>query len=282
MFRVLKQLKKVFSPVTIMLIPDIQRRPLRFKIPVVVIILFFILWGAISIYSIRSGIKAKSFDEVASQRDFYKNRFSEVQSTLLSLKTAEAEFKRLFALKDREEILEALDTSDTGSLDMEVLKKQIEKAMDTVGEIRDYLRQQRDIYFATPKGSPVETGYISSNFGWRIHPKTGRRDFHSGVDIAAWPGTPVRATADGIVSFAGWSGGSGRLVVIEHGFGYTTAYAHNKKVLVKVGQKVHRGDIIAFVGSTGNTTGPHVHYEIWLDKKPVNPKPYLLEASNVK
>jgi murein DD-endopeptidase MepM/ murein hydrolase activator NlpD len=109
----------------------------------------------------------------------------------------------------------------------------------------------------------------------RIHPKTHKRDFHTGVDIAAWPGTPVRATADGIVVFAGWSGESGKLVVIEHGFGYTTCYAHNKKILVKVGQVVRRGDVIAYVGSTGRVTGPHVHYEVWVDKKPVNPIPYL-------
>ncbi|NOY64538.1 MAG: M23 family metallopeptidase, partial [Nitrospirae bacterium] len=205
----------------------------------------------------------------------YKEQFRDLRTTIMTLKKEETRFKRLFSLDTKEEILENLDTSDFGSIDIELLKKQIEKTMESVGEIKDYLRQQRDIYFATPMGMPVDKGYISSNFGWRIHPKTHKRLFHTGVDVAAWPGTPVRATADGIVSFAGWSGGSGKLVVIEHGFGYTTCYAHNRKIVVKVGQKVKRGDIIAYVGSTGNTTGPHVHYEVWIDKKPVNPKTFI-------
>jgi murein DD-endopeptidase MepM/ murein hydrolase activator NlpD len=85
----------------------------------------------------------------------------------------------------------------------------------------------------------------------------------------------VRATADGIVSFSGWSGGNGNLVVLEHGFGYSTFFAHNKKVNVKVGQIIKRGDIISYIGSTGNSTGPHVHYEVWKDGKSVNPYKYL-------
>ena len=89
------------------------------------------------------------------------------------------------------------------------------------------------------------------------------------------PGSPVMATADGIISYAGWSGASGNLVVIEHGFGYSTGYAHNKKILVSIGQKVKRGDVVAYVGSTGRSTGPHVHYEVWIDRKPVNPKTYI-------
>jgi murein DD-endopeptidase MepM/ murein hydrolase activator NlpD len=104
---------------------------------------------------------------------------------------------------------------------------------------------------------------------------TGRADFHSGIDISSSPGNPVKATADGIVSFAGWSGGSGNLVVLEHGHGFSTFYAHNRKLNVRVGQKVRRGDVISYVGSTGDSTGPHVHYEIWKEGKPVNPKDYL-------
>ena len=95
------------------------------------------------------------------------------------------------------------------------------------------------------------------------------------MDISAAPGNPVTATADGIVSFSGWNGGSGNLVVIEHGFGYSTFYAHNKMTAVKVGQRVKKGDVIAYVGSTGNTTGPHLHYEVWKNGSPVNPKSFI-------
>jgi len=275
MHKIKKLLRRIFAPITIMLIPHSNKRPMSVKLPSIGIIVLLLVWTSFTAYIVFVGVTTERYNEVKAKLDFYYGQFADLRTTINSLKKSETQFKRLFSLEKKSEVLETLDVSDSGSIDMELLKKQIEKTMDTVGEIKDYLRQQRDIYFATPRGSPLEGGYISSPFGWRKHPKTGRRDYHTGIDIAAWPGTPVRATADGIVSFAGWSGGSGRLVVLEHGFGFTTAYAHNKKIIVKVGQKVNRGDIISYVGSTGNTTGPHVHYEVWLDKKPVNPRSYM-------
>jgi murein DD-endopeptidase MepM/ murein hydrolase activator NlpD len=110
----------------------------------------------------------------------------------------------------------------------------------------------------------------------RIHPIRGGNDFHTGLDISTKPGEPVHVTADGIVSFSGWSGANGNLVAIEHGFGYETFYAHNKETVVKVGQIVKRGDVIAYVGSTGSSTGPHLHYEIWKEGKIINPKPFIM------
>ncbi len=275
MHKIKTLLRRIFAPITIMLIPHSNKRPMSVKLPSIGIIVLLLIWTSFTGYIVFVGVTTERYNEVKAKLDFYYGQFADLRTTINSLRKSETQFKRLFSLEKKSEVLETLDVSDSGSIDMELLKKQIEKTMDTVGEIKDYLRQQRDIYFATPRGSPLEGGYISSPFGWRKHPKTGRRDYHTGIDIAAWPGTPVRATADGIVSFSGWSGGSGRLVVLEHGFGFTTAYAHNKKIIVKVGQKVNRGDIISYVGSTGNTTGPHVHYEVWLDKKPVNPRSYM-------
>ncbi len=124
------------------------------------------------------------------------------------------------------------------------------------------------------RGYPVP-GDISSPFGMREHPTSGKDDFHSGIDLAISPGTPVKATADGIVSYSGWHGGSGNLVGLEHGHGFSTFYAHNKSTVVNIGQKVRRGDIIGYSGTTGNSTGPHVHYEIWKDGKAINPAAYL-------
>lgn len=205
---------------------------------------------------------------------YYSGQFLELKSTIRTLKKAENEFTKLFSLKSREEVLKNFDTTDSGSIDMEDLKQQIKMTMETVGEIRDYLSKQRDLYKSTPRGWPVD-GRITSPYGRRDHPKSGDDEFHSGVDIAADLDTPVKATADGIVSFSGWSGGSGNLVVIEHGFKFSTFYAHNKTVSVKVGQKVKRGDIISYVGSTGHSTGPHVHYEVWHEGRSVNPVRYL-------
>ncbi len=282
MYRMKRLIKAIFTPVTIMLIPHSNKNLYRLKVSVAFLFLAFILWASLTAYTLFTGKTTAEYRELKKRVDFYNAQLQDMNETIRSLKKAESDFKRLFTLNSKEEILENIDTTYSGSLDVELLKRQIEKTMDEVGAIRDYLKKQHDIYFATPKGPPVDDGYIASPYGWRIHPKTGKKAFHRGVDIAAWPGTPVRATADGVVSFAGWSGGSGKLVVIEHGFGFTTCYAHNKKIVVKVGQEVKRGQIIAYVGSTGNVTGPHVHYEVWIDGKAVNPYKYLKEWLNAK
>ena len=119
---------------------------------------------------------------------------------------------------------------------------------------------------------------ISSPFGWRANPMGGRgSEFHEGIDLRAPTGTPIRAAGGGTVIFSGWQGGYGRTVIINHGNGITTLYAHNSVNLVYEGQRVERGDIIARVGTTGRTTGPHVHYEVRINNTAVNPRPYMLE-----
>ncbi len=267
-------IKKALTPITIMLIPHSSSKSIRFKIPSVGILISIILWIIGTVYVFSIAIDSFEYDRMKKSLNYYTKEFIELKSTISTLKKAENEFKKLFALKSKEEIFENLDTSDSGSIDMENLKRQIKLTMENVGEIKDYLSQQRDIYFATPKGWPAD-GRITSAYGYREHPMKGRKDFHSGIDIASEPGKPVRTTANGIVSFSGWSGGNGNLVVIEHGFGYSTFYAHNKKVTVKVGEKVKRADIIGYIGSTGNSTGPHVHYEVWKSGKSINPYKFL-------
>ncbi len=100
---------------------------------------------------------------------------------------------------------------------------------------------------------------------------------HEGLDIAAWPGAPIVATADGVVSFSGSLSGFGYVILIDHGFGYTTFYGHNKANKVRKGQRVKRGDIIAYVGNSGRSTGPHLHYEIQVNGVPVDPTKYIIE-----
>lgn len=129
---------------------------------------------------------------------------------------------------------------------------------------------------ALPCTYPVEAD-ITSPFGWRYHPVTRVRAFHSGFDFGAPVGTAIRATADGVVKAAGWDGGYGLRIVIDHGYGIETLYGHCSKLEAKVGQKVVRGDVIARVGDTGTSTGPHVHYEVRLNGEPVDPAPYLPE-----
>lgn len=267
-------LKRAFTPITIMFIPHSNTRSIRLKMPSIGVFASIIFLISGSVYVLSIAINTLEYHRMKQKLHYYSGHFLELKSTIMTLKKAENEFKKLFSLKSKEEVLKNLDTTDSGSIDMENLKQQIKMTMETVGEIRDYLSKQSDIYSSTPRGWPAN-GHITSPYGRREHPKSGDGEFHSGVDIATGSGMPVRATADGIVSFSGWSGGSGNLVVIEHGLKFSTFYAHNKMVSVKVGQKVKRGDIICYIGSTGNSTGPHVHYEVWHEGRPINPVSYL-------
>ena len=257
-----------------MFIPHSDAKALRIKVPSIGILASIILWFIGMGYVYTVAVDALEYSRMKERVNYYSSQFIEMKKTMTSLQNAENEFRKLFSFKTKERILENIDTSDNGSIDMETLKEEIKLTMESVGEIRDYLSQQRDNYIATPKGWPV-VGRISSPYGYREHPNTGMRDFHSGMDIASEPGTPVKATADGIVSFAGWSGGNGNLLALEHGLGFSTYYAHNRLVVVRVGQKIKRGDVIGYVGSTGNSTGPHVHYEVWKDGRSLNPITFI-------
>lgn len=273
-------LKKAFTPVTIMLIPHSKTRPVNFKVPFIGMFTTVVLCCFGIVYVLSIAVDTFEYYRMKDKLNYYSQQFLELNNTMTALKKAENEFKRLFSMKSKEKVLENLDTSDSGSIDMDNLKQQIKKTVESVGDINDYLRIQRDIYVATPKGLPV-AGRISSYYGQREHPRSGEENFHSGIDISSSPGSPVKATADGIVSFSGWSGGSGNLVVLEHGHGFSTFYAHNRSIPVKVAKKVKRGDIIGYVGSTGYSTGPHVHYEIWKDGKPIDPVNYLKGGNDV-
>ncbi|MDC1223358.1 DUF5930 domain-containing protein [Ascidiaceihabitans sp.] len=133
-----------------------------------------------------------------------------------------------------------------------------------------------------PFANPVKAAYrFTSKFGPRRDPKTGGRRMHKGVDFAAPNGTPLYATADGVVTHAGWSSGYGRLVKIQHEFGIETRYAHMSKLRAKVGQRVSRGDRIGDMGASGRVTGVHLHYEVRVGGKAVNPMIYIKAANDV-
>jgi murein DD-endopeptidase MepM/ murein hydrolase activator NlpD len=271
---------KLFRPVTIMLIPHSSRGPFNIKMPYAVLgmLAVFVLVGFI--YTASLTAHAVDYFVMKHKYTTLSEQFQSMQSTIYSLKESEIEFKRIFSLGSKKQVLEAAKSgSNDGSIDIEELKRQISESMASVSEIRGYLAREQNIYRATPKGWPVE-GKITSQFGIRKHPQNGQDQMHSGIDISVPSGTPVKATADGIVSFAGWSRGNGNVVVIEHGHGLSTVYAHNSGLNVKAGQTVKQGDLIAASGSTGYSTGPHVHYEIWKNGQHVNPAPYASDQGN--
>ena len=143
-------------------------------------------------------------------------------------------------------------------------------------ELWETLSEKQSLLNATPNIKPVH-GWYTSRFGYRISPFTGRLAMHNGLDIAASTGTPVMATADGVVSFAGYDPSYGKLVSIDHGYGVITRFGHNSQLFVQVGQKVRRRDVIAAVGNTGRSTGTHCHYEVRVNNVPVDPTNYILE-----
>lgn len=146
----------------------------------------------------------------------------------------------------------------------------------------DQLNLYRIAAEKAPFAIPVKNAFrYTSNYGYRRDPKTGGRRMHSGVDFAASAGTPIYATADGVVVHAGWQSGYGRLVKIQHEFGIETRYAHQSKVRVKVGQRVSRGERIGDMGASGRVTGVHLHYEVRVGDKAVNPMTYIKAANDV-
>ena len=129
--------------------------------------------------------------------------------------------------------------------------------------------------FVRPSGLPVHASNVSSSFGTRWHPLLGGYRFHAGVDLVAPTGTQILATSPGVITEAGWCGGYGFCVTVDHGDGYHTLYGHLSRVDVSAGERVASGQRVGLVGSTGQSTGPHLHYEVRFNGRPVDPRPYL-------
>lgn len=142
-------------------------------------------------------------------------------------------------------------------------------------QLWDSLAERQSLLMATPSIKPSR-GWFTSRFGYRVDPFSNRPEMHAGLDMAAPSGTPVYAPADGVVSFAGYDSGYGKLVSIDHGYGVITRYGHNSRIFVEQGQKVRRWDVISAVGSTGRSTGAHLHYEVRIHGIAVDPMNYIL------
>ena len=142
------------------------------------------------------------------------------------------------------------------------------------------LSQHKTLLSSVPSVTPVD-GWVTSGFGVRMSPFTGESAYHKGIDVAAAIGTPIYAPADGVVVFSGKKEGFGNFVMMAHGYGVVTGYGHNAQNLVMAGQVVKRGEQLATVGQTGRTTGPHLHYEIWLNGRVVDPKRFIINSEDL-
>ncbi|MGZ3742994.1 MAG: M23 family metallopeptidase [Pseudobdellovibrionaceae bacterium] len=154
--------------------------------------------------------------------------------------------------------------------------RETELKEQSVIDLWESLSERQSLINATPNIKPAR-GWLTSRFGYRISPFTSKAAMHAGLDIAAAPGSPVYAPADGVVSYAGYDQGYGKLVSIDHGYGVSTRFGHTSQIYVQVGQKVSKWDVIAAVGNTGRSTGPHLHYEVRINGTPVDPINFILD-----
>ncbi len=169
---------------------------------------------------------------------------------------------------EREELI--LDSYEK----IDKLKRQLYIQMRSYDDIEKMAANKTNMLASIPSIQPVankELHRLASGYGMRMHPILKYKRMHNGIDFSADPGTPIYATGDATIKRAGMSGSYGNLVELEHGFGYTTRYAHMSKINVTIGQKVKRGDIIGFVGNTGLSMAPHLHYEVWYNGNAINP-----------
>lgn len=269
------------------------------KIPIPVHYLYVFLVGAlIGMFTI-SGMagsyarmvwKVERFNELRAEKDQIKRNYSQLERVskekdvqVASLGSIAGEVSAIYGLKNDSRLLPTNDTIQPG---------QYQASLDTLYALRGSAitgaaslgMQDPGRHLASladwskladaPSLWPVE-GRLTSSFGERVDPFNGEGAFHSGIDISVPYGTPIHAAADGVVTFAEFSSGYGRLIHIDHGHGVTSGYGHLSGFAISPGQHVKRGQIIGYVGTTGRATSPHLHYEVRIQNVPVNPHKYL-------
>ena len=303
--------------VTIVIFPGSLSAPKKLRLPkrlvkFSILVSFVVLIGFLgsSFYFIQQYLKLQGSEaELVKLRHESKIRKIQVEKFTQQVKNFETEMVRLERFEKKLRVITALENSprsieknwgvggpyglSTNSFTTAMgrgaanMVERLSNGLDHLGkqakiqsisfqELDNFFKNQKSLLSSTPSIWPIR-GWVTSGFGFRKSPFTGLREKHEGWDIAARNGSPVRTTADGVVVVEGREYGYGNLVEIDHGYGLVTRYGHNSKHLVKVGDRVKRGQVVVLVGNTGRSTGPHLHYEVLLNGVPVNPKNYILE-----
>jgi murein DD-endopeptidase MepM/ murein hydrolase activator NlpD len=241
-----------------------------------------------------------NFVQLQNEKKHLEKRISEMKPLIADLKSQmnelmekEKNIRLVFGLPEVDDAVREvgvggpepfpseIDTKFNETLgEVDKLLRQTKFERENLTQVHNLLLEKKDLLEHTPSIPPTR-GYLSRGFGVKTDPFTGLRQPHWGLDFAADIGTPVYAVATGIVYFTGWRHGLGKLVIIDHGYGYRTHYGHLNKIKVKKGQIVKRGDVIGGVGNTGYSTGPHLHYEVRYNDKPVNPEDYILSENYI-
>ena len=278
---------------TFMIVPhDPNRRTVSIKIPVLwvqaaVILSIFsvVVVGSSIVYSSLLSRRLVYYSRTLAKNreqqkviDSFVQRTKKVNQAILELVREDNNLRKLLGLKSWKSKIKLYAGTDKFQEKTEQISNEFEMADQKLAERRKSLEELkkwvsvvRRRYASTPSRWPIH-GRIVSRFGYRIYPWRG---FHTGLDISGLYGAPIRAAANGVVSFAGWSRGYGRTVIIKHGYGVSTLYAHSSRYAVKSGQRVKKGQIICYIGNTGYVTGSHLHYEVRKWNRPTNPVTYL-------
>jgi murein DD-endopeptidase MepM/ murein hydrolase activator NlpD len=267
------------------------------------ILVLFLGVGAFStVNQLKHSLVRYNFAQLERENEYLEKRLSEMKPLISDLKlemnqlvAKEKNIRLVFGMPEVEDAVREvgvggpnpfpygegsnIDLNET-LLDVDKLLRQTKFERENLAHIHDQLLGKKDLLEHTPSIAPT-AGYLSRSFGVKTDPFTGLRQPHWGIDLAADIGTPVYATARGTVFFTGWHYGLGKMVIIDHGYGYRTHYGHLNKIKVQKGQRVKRGDVIGGVGNTGYSTGPHLHYEVHSQNKPANPKDYILSENYI-
>lgn len=262
------------------------------------LVLFF-SFTCFLIYDYRTGIEERT--EIARLREkasdqqlmlsFFEDKFKRVESELSRLRVIDSRIKKLIKVQEpvkkarRKRRMYVGGSEDAGStllgesrnlvdLRLDEIKKGILVNMRDMEGIKDMLELRREILESLPSIWPVR-GVVSSSFGVRISPFSRRNVFHRGIDIMSSSGSEVHSSGSGKVIRSGYDADFGNVITVDHGYGYRTTYAHMSELFVRAGEIVKKGQVIGRVGTTGKSTGPHLHFEIRLNGVPVNPIRYL-------
>ena len=251
-----------------------------FLVVLAVTVLGFFLYSSyvtgrlVHYYALQSENRAQA----AQIKTFY-SKTKELETGIRELEERDQELREILGLKKiparkPAENAQSNNLSEAISQRLASINERMENRKYELSALRDLSTAVASRFNGYPSEWPVQ-GSIRSNFGFRIHPFTGKSTFHAGVDIPSWEGNRVRATADGIVHYSGWANGYGNVVIIDHPSGYRTIYGHNQRNIVSRGERIKKGQVVAVVGSTGLSTAAHVHYEIQHKSRPINPEPFL-------
>lgn len=299
-----KASKELKRNLTVMFIPHSSARPFKINFSIAFLLFLAASWTGLTLWA--GYLSSRHIDYWKIEADhklmqlkvaFFADQVKKSREILEQVRDNDAQVRALLEMKSKKAIIEndgmggpsseeAFDLTrllegriyEMSEIDLKrqtaALQDEARQRLESHREIFAAVDKDRAVFRATPSIWPC-IGYITSTFGMRFHPILHSNEFHSGLDIANEKNTSVYATADGSVRFSEWMPGYGRLIIVDHGYNLRTYYGHLGKILVKSGEKVKRGTLIGLMGSTGTSTGNHLHYEIQFNGNPVNPVRYL-------